>query len=111
MAKCLSCCYLERKQIGVDRMVRTVLKDNLEALKGEAGHRAVLHSLAESFLHSRDIFPGHPASLDFIHKGQTRNIVIGRHKLNGNIRELTPCLLYTSPSPRDGLLSRMPSSA
>ena len=23
----------------------------------------------------------------------------------------TSCLLYTSPSPRDGLLSRMPSSA
>ena len=26
-------------------------------------------------------------------------------------RLLTSCLLYTSPSPRDGLLSRMPSSA
>ena len=25
--------------------------------------------------------------------------------------ELSSCLLYTSPSPRDGLLSRMPSSA
>ena len=25
--------------------------------------------------------------------------------------ELKGCLLYTSPSPRDGLLSRMPSSA
>ena len=25
--------------------------------------------------------------------------------------DLTTCLLYTSPSPRDGLLSRMPSSA
>ena len=25
--------------------------------------------------------------------------------------EATSCLLYTSPSPRDGLLSRMPSSA
>ena len=25
--------------------------------------------------------------------------------------DLSPCLLYTSPSPRDGLLSRMPSSA
>ena len=25
--------------------------------------------------------------------------------------ENIPCLLYTSPSPRDGLLSRMPSSA
>ena len=24
---------------------------------------------------------------------------------------MDPCLLYTSPSPRDGLLSRMPSSA
>ena len=27
------------------------------------------------------------------------------------IADITPCLLYTSPSPRDGLLSRMPSSA
>ena len=27
------------------------------------------------------------------------------------IRSLITCLLYTSPSPRDGLLSRMPSSA
>ena len=26
-------------------------------------------------------------------------------------RRICPCLLYTSPSPRDGLLSRMPSSA
>ena len=29
----------------------------------------------------------------------------------GNIEESMICLLYTSPSPRDGLLSRMPSSA
>ena len=26
-------------------------------------------------------------------------------------RDITPCLLYTSPSPRDGTKSRMPSSA
>ena len=31
--------------------------------------------------------------------------------LTVNILQLYPCLLYTSPSPRDGLLSRMPSSA
>ena len=35
--------------------------------------------------------------------------------LDGDIERLSPgastCLLYTSPSPRDGLLSRMPSSA
>ena len=29
----------------------------------------------------------------------------------GNGSSITTCLLYTSPSPRDGLLSRMPSSA
>ena len=32
----------------------------------------------------------------------------------GHLIDLVPsytCLLYTSPSPRDGLLSRMPSSA
>ena len=29
----------------------------------------------------------------------------------GNTIAYIPCLLYTSPSPRDGLLSRMPSSA
>ena len=28
-----------------------------------------------------------------------------------DLRECSRCLLYTSPSPRDGLLSRMPSSA
>ena len=32
-------------------------------------------------------------------------------KLNDSLRLFISCLLYTSPSPRDGLLSRMPSSA
>ena len=32
--------------------------------------------------------------------------------LNESVIRLSPdCLLYTSPNPRDGLLSRMPSSA
>ena len=31
--------------------------------------------------------------------------------LSGACAQAVPCLLYTSPSPRDGLLSRMPSSA
>ena len=31
-----------------------------------------------------------------------------QHKVQNHIKN---CLLYTSPSPRDGLLSRMPSSA
>ena len=32
-------------------------------------------------------------------------------EMPGVIAVYTDCLLYTSPSPRDGLLSRMPSSA
>ena len=31
--------------------------------------------------------------------------------LQSKIKQVQGCLLYTSPSPRDGLLSRMPSSA
>ena len=34
----------------------------------------------------------------------------GSYTIEGELRSET-CLLYTSPSPRDGLLSRMPSSA
>ena len=30
---------------------------------------------------------------------------------DSGVRDVANCLLYTSPSPRDGLLSRMPSSA
>ena len=39
-------------------------------------------------------------------KGNSDITIKGRHKIF-----LNTCLLYTSPSPRDGLLSRMPSSA
>ena len=38
-------------------------------------------------------------------KGGTHWIIVGSSVI------LLTCLLYTSPSPRDGLLSRMPSSA
>ena len=42
-----------------------------------------------------------------------QNFLIDAHVLNKIIAsaDITNCLLYTSPSPRDGLLSRMPSSA
>ena len=32
-------------------------------------------------------------------------------EVTARLTSLETCLLYTSPSPRDGLLSRMPSSA
>ena len=59
-------------------------------------------------------------------KSTTAKIALGIYKnIDGNVEKYTnkvgyvpqkisidwTCLLYTSPSPRDGLLSRMPSSA
>ena len=56
-----------------------------------------------------------PVIIDFIHRVQAHEgdiaadgLDVARH-LDLALVEL--CLLYTSPSPRDGLLSRMPSSA
>ena len=40
-----------------------------------------------------------------------QTVAVVERCLNLNILLLRDCLLYTSPSPRDGLLSRMPSSA
>ena len=45
-------------------------------------------------------------------KSQSKSLSQIEHLLNSNeIDLIRRCLLYTSPSPRDGLLSRMPSSA
>ena len=45
--------------------------------------------------------------------GREYNLALGQKRAETVRRALTllGCLLYTSPSPRDGLLSRMPSSA
>ena len=42
---------------------------------------------------------------------QSVTCVEGRYFVDGYDPQSNTCLLYTSPSPRDGLLSRMPSSA
>ena len=44
----------------------------------------------------------------------TINVFVGKNHLSHKknlIDDILPCLLYTSPSPRDATLSRMPSSA
>ena len=54
-----------------------------------------------------------PTQRSLIHRtaGRSRG-GITRLVSPGDVGQLIkPCLLYTSPSPRDGLLSRMPSSA
>ena len=42
---------------------------------------------------------------------KVRNVTYEVLAAASKLKEKNNCLLYTSPSPRDGLLSRMPSSA
>ena len=55
--------------------------------------------------------PKDPVARNFL----GRDVLFGedalKNKLACNLYRPMACLLYTSPSPRDGLLSRMPSSA
>ena len=70
-----------------------------EEFKGTGNMELVLNrKLAE-----KRIFP----AVDIAKSGTRREELL----LTKDEREVVTCLLYTSPSPRDGLLSRMPSSA
>ena len=53
------------------------------------------------------------ATMDWMEQEQERGITITSAATTCFWRDhrINICLLYTSPSPRDGLLSRMPSSA
>ena len=52
----------------------------------------------------------HTKKLDVSSEAEVGAFVDWAHGAMGGLNGLI-CLLYTSPSPRDGLLSRMPSSA
>ena len=57
---------------------------------------------------------GQMSRIDAAKLASKKAIEIGNYDLKNSVvasDAFLPCLLYTSPSPRDGLLSRMPSSA
>ena len=57
----------------------------------------------------RDLLLGsNPTDLDFVFIDKQDNI---QQFISDTFNPNNVCLLYTSPSPRDGLLSRMPYSA
>eukprot|EP01016_Furgasonia_blochmanni_P007220 TRINITY_DN12891_c0_g1_i1.p1 TRINITY_DN12891_c0_g1~~TRINITY_DN12891_c0_g1_i1.p1 ORF type:complete len:598 (+),score=125.04 TRINITY_DN12891_c0_g1_i1:64-1857(+) len=71
----------------------------------------VVGELERSFQTQEAMYSGYsPAGSEYMHSsGRKRGI---KHVMQPHIVTwASPCLLYTSPSPRDGLLSRMPSSA
>ena len=66
-----------------------------------AGRPLTIQSLAEA--------TGAPVG-SIYHRFESREALLAEAWLLA-VRHFQTCLLYTSPSPRDGLLSRMPSSA
>src|SRR5680860_190519 len=88
-------------------------------------HTAIIHgktrtSYAELYARSRKLASALASS--GIGEGDTVSVMLantpamleahyGVPMLGAVLHSINTCLLYTSPSPRDGLLSRMPSSA
>ena len=66
---------------------------------------------ASSFAGQTDEFGGMEQPAPEVVQTATPNPAAAAAKLPTRPGQQTSCLLYTSPSPRDGLLSRMPSSA
>ena len=79
-------------------------KDDLSSIDVEAIKITDLHMEAKTSFSEKSKGSDSPSCTIKIYNlsEETRNRVV---------RVNSPCLLYTSPSPRDGLLSRMPSSA
>ena len=89
----------------------------LRGLRGTQGGRKLLDSLGavgrDAVYTNRVVTPDNP---DGVIPSQVNGVdsAAYAYQLNDRLAFITPdqfCLLYTSPSPRDGLLSRMPSSA
>ena len=74
---------------------------------GNSLHASILTSFNSMSSSYHEALPSMPSSSSLDMKplpNMLRYVFLGPN-------EIFPCLLYTSPSPRDGLLSRMPSSA
>ena len=86
-------------------------EDNSYKITGDPTEGAML-SFAEKWnINQENLNEKHPR-LNEIPFDSTRKMMTTFHEQEGEYYAFTKgCLLYTSPSPRDGLLSRMPSSA
>ena len=98
-------CARELRQL-IDRLDPDVI--HVHAVQNAAGLRTLAES-GKAVLHGHDFRPICPASNFFFKR--TRTICNARCGPMCFPTTAIRCLLYTSPSPRDGLLSRMPSSA
>ena len=103
---------------GKNEDIQSLQEILLYGLKGIAAHAYHARELGakdeevDAFMHEALFKTVTNVSFDL---NQHLEMVLECGKINLKVMELLDkahtCLLYTSPSPRDGLLSRMPSSA
>ena len=115
MSNILKCAFhkstVEMAAVDVD-VVDSALRDKNLSSGRETVLKPEQESAVRALLADRDVLAvsrtGYGKTLIYQMFVRAKN-----YELNGNaaILVISPCLLYTSPSPRDGLLSRMPSSA
>src|SRR5664279_6067450 len=115
MARLLRCAEDEREEPHLER-------DAVERLGPVALMAGAIH-VVQQLVHARQGVEDDRAALGLLAEELARDAVLGRGEADlvaaldarrGVVSlddRLHVCLLYTSPSPRDGLLSRMPSSA
>ena len=99
-------------------------REQVRRMLADPKANAIVENFAEQWLNLRvleqlepdsDLFPGCDAEMLEDMATETKMVFADLLQRDGSILELLrsdyTCLLYTSPSPRDATLSRMPSSA
>ena len=100
-------------KLDIDRNINTLRVNSKEF--STIDNTKLISMLEESIRNIKDV-AYYWATVSADNKGVTNTTAEGEEWLGGPFATVFGiqyyiCLLYTSPSPRDGLLSRMPSSA
>ena len=118
--------FIEMNPMAILKAYVDDLKKNLKKMRKQIGKlRAQMHKLKEMIVNNQKDIKKNIALASEAKKTNQEAQLILKSRKAGRLREsnmkledlykrmevLYSCLLYTSPSPRDGLLSRMPSSA
>ena len=90
----------KKEAIEVEGLVNEALPNAFFKIELPNGHEVLAHASGKIRKNFIRILPGDKVLVELSTYDLTRGRITYRF-----------CLLYTSPSPRDGLLSRMPSSA
>ena len=96
---------IAKMPVSIPSGVEVVIKDGQVSVKGSGGVLSLANNALVNIVSNAGV-------LTFAPQNDSREA----NAMSGTMRQLVNnmiigCLLYTSPSPRDGLLSRMPSSA